>query len=126
MRNTMFKIISIAFVTVLLLFCINLGLGDILANNNIEWLETALRIAFIVSVVVLFLGTVFAAILSVRECVKKEGRQYVDKFLLKVLCIFVLLFVFNYAEGNYIKGVLYPALIWIIVPRAYDYITSNE
>ena len=126
MRNKMFKIISVIFVAVLLLFCTNLAVGDMLSNTKIEWLENVLHIAFIVSVVLLIISTVFAAILSVRECVKKEGRHYVDKFLLKVLCIFVLLFVFNYSDGDYLKGVVYPALIWIIVPRAYDYITSNE
>ena len=109
MRNKMFRIISIIFVAVLALFCTNLAVGDMLSNTKLEWLENVLHIAFIVAVILLIVSTVAAAILSVRECVKKEGRQYIDKFLLKVLCIFVLLFIFNYSDGDYMKGVVYPA-----------------
>lgn len=126
MRSRMFKIISIIFVVMICLLSVKVTLGDIIRQNNIVWLERVLDIALMASVIVLILSTIVTAIFSIRDCIRKEGRQYIDKFLLKVVSIFVLLFVFRYSEGDYLKGVVYPALIWIIVPRAYDYITSNE
>ena len=126
MRSRMFKIISIIFVVMILMLTLKLILSDIIKGNNIVWLDKVLDIAFMVSVIALIFSTVVTAIFSIRDCIRKEGRQYVDKFLLKVVSIFVLLFVFRYNDGNYLNGVVYHALIWIIVPRAYDYITSNE
>ncbi|MBE5935217.1 MAG: hypothetical protein E7262_05435 [Lachnospiraceae bacterium] len=126
MRSKLFKVVSTIFAAMILLLSLNLLLSDIIAKNKIVWLDKVLDIAFMVSVILLILSTIVAAIFSIRDCIRKEGRQYVDKFLLKVVCIFVLLFVFRYSDKNYMEGVVYPALIWIVVPRAYDYITSNE
>jgi succinate dehydrogenase hydrophobic anchor subunit len=126
MRNRMFKIISCLVGVLLLLFAADALLAKVVAKKAIVVMGKIFDVAIGVCLVALVLSTIMAAILSVKECIAKEGRQYVDKFLLKVVCIFVLLFFFRSNETDYIKGILYPALIWIVVPRAYDYITSNE
>ncbi len=126
MRNRMFKIISCLVGVLLLLFAADALLAKVVAKKAIVVMAKIFDVAIGVCLVALVLSTIMAAILSVKECIAKEGRQYVDKFLLKVVCIFVLLFFFRSNETDYIKGILYPALIWIVVPRAYDYITSNE
>lgn len=125
MKNTMFRIIACLVGVVALVFVVSLSLAQFDLGSKITWLPTVLDIILKVSVVLLILSAVFSAILNVKDCIKSEGRQYVDKFLLKVVCIFVLLFWIGSPTKDYLGDIIYPALIWIIVPRAYDYITTK-
>ena len=125
MKNTMFRIIACLVGVVALVFIINLSLDNIIVGSNITWLPKVMDIILKVSIVLLIISAVFCAILNVKDCIKSEGRQYIDKFLLKVVCIFVLLFWIGSPTKDYLGDIIYPALIWIIVPRAYDYITTK-
>ena len=126
MKNRMLKVIAYLLAVVVLLHLSDLLLGNIIEKNNLNVLAKILDVAFIVGAVLLIFSIIIAAILNVKECVRKDGRQYIDKFLLKVICIFVFLFMINQLDTNYIDRILYPALAWIIIPRAYDFVTSNE
>lgn len=126
MRNRMFKIIACLVGVLILLLATDALLAKVVAKKAIVLIAKIFDVAIMVCVIALILCAIMSAILSVKECIAKEGRQYVDKFLLKVVCIFVLLFFFRSGDGDYTKSIVYPALIWIVVPRAYDYITSNE
>ena len=92
MKNIMFKIISILVGVVALVYVIDLSLDKFTLASNLAWLPVTLAIILKIALSVLTLSAVLSAILNVMENTKNEGRTYIDKFILRTACVFLLLF----------------------------------